>query len=600
MLSDILSCVYMVYRMAFVSDYCANTFYVWQGFLLRGPVLWAIPALTLVHAAALLERTMATRYAETYERRGKGLGIATMAFMWILGTAINYIVFAVDDVFEELPYCFVTVPKNQERIRLMLTALLPVELLITVGDIGLWWVNRRDLKTTVYKAYSLSKSFQQSENYLTSRLVMPISLAHSSFYWVFLTVTSVYRSSHGYDGEPKAFVAGVIYVNNILLIGLNVCVIVYLCCLRKMDNERRVREIEQGPRKNTEIYFKMLNTQINTSHKIDFQKFGMNATVLCGESEEYRVYLPLRASEAVSAGLCIPAFVMLVYTAVTRKERVITSSLHFNFKLLLYNIWLIVACQVLSGVLSSCYMLVHSTFSSQHCSNLLFTVWQCFLIRGPVLWAIPAITLAHAAALLERTLATRYSGDYEKRGKSVGIMTMISMWILGAVIDYNIFAVDNVFGKLAYCNATVPENQGRVRKMLTCLLPIELLITAGDIGLWICYTDYTLSKSFQQSENYLTSRLVLPISLVHSSFYMVYLAVTSSFRSSFGYDSDPKAFMVGISLVNGILTIGLAICIITYLWCLRKMENDRRLRELEHGSKKNTEIYFKMLNSQIK
>uniref|UniRef100_A0A1I7SB89 G_PROTEIN_RECEP_F1_2 domain-containing protein n=2 Tax=Bursaphelenchus xylophilus TaxID=6326 RepID=A0A1I7SB89_BURXY len=335
----------------------------------------------------------------------------------------------------------------------------------------------------------------------------------------------------------------------------------------------------------------------------------MNATVLCEESEEYRMYLPLRASEAVCLLLAVPAFVLLVYTAASRKERVVTSSLHFNFKLLLYNIWLIVAYQVLFVIFSCCYMLVHSTFWSYRCSNL-FTVWQCFLIRGPVLWAIPAMTLAHAAALLERTLATRYSGDYEKRGKSVGITTMIAMWVVGAVIDYNIFAVDNMFGKLAYCDATVSENQERVKKMLTCLLPIELLITAGDIGLWwinrrdqkqtICYTDYTLSKSFQQSENYLTSRLVLPISLVHSSFYMFYLAVTSSFRSSFGYDSDPKAFMVGLSLVNGILTIGLAVCIITYLWCLRKMENDRRLRELEHGSKKNTEIYFKMLNCQIK
>uniref|UniRef100_A0A1I7SN91 Dihydroceramide desaturase-1 n=1 Tax=Bursaphelenchus xylophilus TaxID=6326 RepID=A0A1I7SN91_BURXY len=137
-------------------------------------------------------------------------------------------------------------------------------------------------------------------------------------------------------------------------------------------------------------------------------------------------------------------------------------------------------------------------------------------------------------------------------------------WVVGAVIDYNIFAVDNMFGKLAYCNATVPENQGRVRKMLTCLLPLELLITAGDIGLWwinrrdqkqtSCfriYTDYSLSKSFQKSENYLTSRLVLPISLIHSAFYLVYLTLSSSFRSAYGYDSDPKAFMVGIMLVNG-------------------------------------------------
>uniref|UniRef100_A0A1I7SB90 G_PROTEIN_RECEP_F2_4 domain-containing protein n=1 Tax=Bursaphelenchus xylophilus TaxID=6326 RepID=A0A1I7SB90_BURXY len=153
----------------------------------------------------------------------------------------------------------------------------------------------------------------------------------------------------------------------------------------------------------------------------------MYSTVLCKESEEYRVYLPLRASEAASAGLCIPAFVMLVYTAVTRKERVITSSLHFNFKLLLYNIWFIVASQLLFDIGSCFYMIWRLTFLSDYCSNI-FTVWECFLIRGPILWAIPAMTLAHAAALLERTLATRCSEDYERRGKCMGMMTMIGLY----------------------------------------------------------------------------------------------------------------------------------------------------------------------------
>ncbi|CAD5228169.1 unnamed protein product [Bursaphelenchus xylophilus] len=329
---------------------------------------------------------------------------------------------------------------------------------------------------------------------------------------------------------------------------------------------------------------------------------------LCEESETYRNHIPLLITEAICAVACMPAFAMLMYIFFTRKQRPITSSMHFNFRLLLSNIWVVLMLQLGFTIFSNAYLLYFQIFDTEYCSNVFYT-WQCSVLRWPLLWTVPAMIFIHGAAFVERLMATRKSRNYEHRGKRVALVAMIVLWLITITINSYVFSVPDMFEKLPYCLATFQKNQLKIKKFLHLLLPLELLITFGDICLWwvnrqtqkkTVYSDYSLSKSFQQSENTITSKLVLQISLLHSGFYIIYLVSTSAYRAVSSYDEHPMTFIVVVMNIHNIVVLGLTVCIIVYLWSLRVMDDKRKIREMNQGSKKNTEMYFMLLYTQLK
>lgn len=64
-------------------------------------------------------------------------------------------------------------------------------------------------------------------------------------------------------------------------------------------------------------------------------------------------------------------------------------------------------------------MYLHYLTDPSLCRNV-FTLWECALLRGPVVVFIPFASFLHLATFLERFIASKNQHDYEKFGNTIG------------------------------------------------------------------------------------------------------------------------------------------------------------------------------------
>ncbi|CAD5224014.1 unnamed protein product [Bursaphelenchus okinawaensis] len=206
---------------------CHNTYVYYKCLMFRWPIALSSCAINFFHFAIFFERTVAKQMFKRYENGCKFLGIFLILFTWALLITLFFFSYRVHDYHTTVAVCSVTIVENEDRIRYMANGMLTCNMFIVLGEMYLWFTNRRKVKRKVYSHYSLTESYQKSENYITSVLVLPISITHSVIYF-----------------------------------DISLCLLFYLIISRRIENNKKIEELNMANNVRSNTYFTLLQRQI--------------------------------------------------------------------------------------------------------------------------------------------------------------------------------------------------------------------------------------------------------------------------------------------------------------------------------------------------
>ena len=132
-------------------------------------------------------------------------------------------------------------------------------------------------------------------------------------------------------------------------------------------------------------------------------------------------------------------------------------------------------------------------------------------------------------------------------------LKMIFQWTTTLLVNYYVFRDEDFLARKTYPGGTSENSAPKLLKMHFLVLFFDLATTLGDMGLYRInkkqknsrVMDYSLSKSYQLNENTAALKLLLPLSLCHSIFFLLYLLLNVSARE-FGNNLNHVEFMASL------------------------------------------------------
>ncbi|CAD5228994.1 unnamed protein product [Bursaphelenchus okinawaensis] len=168
---------------------------------------------------------------------------------------------------------------------------------------------------------------------------------------------------------------------------------------------------------------------------------------------------------------------------------------------------------------------------------------HCLSLKLPIYYCVFSFTATHFCLFLERAYATLYTRTYHDDKRSVGfiLMTLLFTMICAATVDLIATIGDSIVFRVNF-----------KRRFFSSTYR---------------FSNYSLSNSFQTRENKMTILLILPLSIIHSSFFLSYLGISIVMRS-YILDKDPLVHVTVIEVMQTavctyLIVISLAL---SYLW----------------------------------
>uniref|UniRef100_A0A1I7S4I7 Gustatory receptor n=1 Tax=Bursaphelenchus xylophilus TaxID=6326 RepID=A0A1I7S4I7_BURXY len=287
---------------------------------MRHPGEWMITAISLLHTSIYIERSLATKYKHAYEKCGCFLGAIITVVVWTLTVVFNYVAYTVewDEYLRLNSYCIGVTTHNMEKIRILLGCVLVMDILVTIGE---WRLTAYNKKSKVFINYSLSRSYQQGENYLTVRLTAPICLLHSCFFTLFLIIHISVRVLMSYSDGPIRYITWLLMSHNMFVLSLSVCLAMYIYKVRWIQETKKPKDLQWQKDSQASIYFTQFQKQIIPMSDDRRQE-------LCDRNAIFYTNSLFVSFEAFTALCTLPALVMLVCIGVFR----IIPLVHINFK----------------------------------------------------------------------------------------------------------------------------------------------------------------------------------------------------------------------------------------------------------------------------
>ncbi|KAE9547915.1 hypothetical protein FO519_008874 [Halicephalobus sp. NKZ332] len=222
----------------------------------RVPEFIYVFGIPVVHFCAFSERALATFFVKKYEAFGNWLGWIFALFTWSTTIFANYYVFKDEDLFSKKTYSGGTSEHSAPRLLEMHYIILFFDFMVTVGDIGLYWINKKQRNVRVLD-YSLSKSYQLNENTVALRLLLPLSLCHSSCFLIYLVSNLIVRQL-GKNLNPVDFMISLEVTYVLVPIHINAMLIMMFYLLRKKP---KPLELQRASVTVTHDYFNHLKLQ---------------------------------------------------------------------------------------------------------------------------------------------------------------------------------------------------------------------------------------------------------------------------------------------------------------------------------------------------
>uniref|UniRef100_A0A914D8H0 Vomeronasal type-1 receptor n=1 Tax=Acrobeloides nanus TaxID=290746 RepID=A0A914D8H0_9BILA len=148
------------------------------------------------------------------------LGLIKVGFMWVVMFVWNVFAFDNEDLYQVKPYCVLTSPNNNEKLKSMNYILLVLDILVTIMDFLLFLKNSKSLTSSrrfnqVTPSYQLSQVYQLNENKRAMQMIFPMSVLHSLFFIAYLVTSLVVREMF-FNSEDQVQYKSLIELTNVI------------------------------------------------------------------------------------------------------------------------------------------------------------------------------------------------------------------------------------------------------------------------------------------------------------------------------------------------------------------------------------------------
>ncbi|KAK0427718.1 hypothetical protein QR680_010388 [Steinernema hermaphroditum] len=269
----------------------------------------------------------------------------------------------------------------------------------------------------------------------------------------------------------------------------------------------------------------------------------------CSKALQFASYKPLHIVQGAQVVFALISLVVI--GVVLRRFCIQMPVVHKNLKILLVNAFVFYTCHSVLIIAAQALNQINYYTYTNSCQILTETL-PCLCIRAPTFLCMTGFSMVQLALAYERTVATYRRKNYEKSGCRRGIVVSVVTWVVNFLLNAYIFYAEDYGGSKVYCGATSSNNAQKILYATYVLLGVDIGIIGFNYFLLRHNkrrlvssrrnnNRYNLSDLYQTQENILTMNAILPMAVVHSLIYVVYLATTAISRMFFSY-TDPHVF----------------------------------------------------------
>ncbi|KAI6240354.1 hypothetical protein M3Y99_00467400 [Aphelenchoides fujianensis] len=186
---------FKVLRFALAEDACDFVWSPWTCVAFRLPVFYAFIGFSVCHCALFVERALAT-FGRACSG-GRRFGFTLVALLTLLPLLLTAIPLSTDNLTAPRPYCYSNSTMRPVVVIVCMAATALLDVLIAVGDVGVFVANRRSLKKKHTNTYTLASAFRLHQTKLSMEVIFPYATIHALLFlvYVFSVVASNFFSA---------------------------------------------------------------------------------------------------------------------------------------------------------------------------------------------------------------------------------------------------------------------------------------------------------------------------------------------------------------------------------------------------------------------
>ncbi|KAI6205973.1 hypothetical protein M3Y94_00852800 [Aphelenchoides besseyi] len=232
----------------------------------------------------------------------------------------------------------------------------------------------------------------------------------------------------------------------------------------------------------------------------------------------------------------IATFIPLAYvTQHSASLRRLNSMAHPNLKLVFMSGLFFVILHVLGILVFKTYSIIHTLTSVSAC-DFQWSTRSCLAFKIPIYWSVFGFSCCHLVLFIERTLATFCYKMYCGFGQKPGIVLLALTFMIAAVVVYFVYRSEDLTLQRSYCTSTSAKTTHILGDFMFAMTLVDLCVTTGDFVIWLVNRaqlkrrfrrteNYSLERAARLRENHLSIRVVTPLSVIHSFFFLTLFAL---------------------------------------------------------------------------
>ncbi|KAH7721206.1 hypothetical protein AAVH_11300 [Aphelenchoides avenae] len=310
----------------------------------------------------------------------------------------------------------------------------------------------------------------------------------------------------------------------------------------------------------------------------------------------------LKAAMVLDILLCITTLVLTI--VVVRMPEFRKMPVHPNLKVLLgymFASYLLVSVNLISS--QGRYLIRFLTYSDP-CS-LVEPAWLIVIVRGITYSYTTSFPLWHLALTVERILATHLAAQYERSGKTFGVLASVVVFTLSfghtAYLVFLAFEDPGFHNGAAFSGLATSTNIDQMRFRSYALIAIDvgtLLIDAGTAlankyRMRRVAAEYSLARSYQINENVVvTMGLILPLDLCNAALFLVSRGCEAVILRHTVFSVRLASLL---ELAFTVIVFQLPVSLVIVMWFCKKM----RRTAVIVNQKDESELFFEQFRKQI-
>ncbi|KAI6197810.1 hypothetical protein M3Y94_01268700 [Aphelenchoides besseyi] len=227
---------------------------------------------------------------------------------------------------------------------------------------------------------------------------------------------------------------------------------------------------------------------------------------------------------------------------------------------------------------------------------------ECLTFKVPIYFCIFGFSMTHLAMFIERWIATSFRRRGERCDSSIlwAPILVFSIVVSTLSILYFIYHAENLEAPKTYCVSTTSSSAPSFDRTLQIVTIIDLFAMAGDFLVFLrsrtqmrrVNDNYTLNKAYTVRESLLSIKLLLPLSIVHTVFYILYTAF-SMFNRSRAKFLDPIVHVRVIVEDQIVISFYAIVICLSAIFLFRHFDSHVQLNNL----KNEADSHFTYLNN---